>query len=189
MASGRLPGRSIEHALRDVRDAAGEVGLAGRHDIVVAAIGDAGREDHVAHVHLVLDRVGEVGIDAKLSFPLEDLYVGGDKAGQVGQEIYGAGAAFVFASRVYHHVEGAPFDMFCNAFLLASDRTSDQSLSFHLGGDPAGVANLSLIGKGPKSLSGVKVTSEPRGDIASRRYGSRRQFDVPANARVHIRWR
>jgi hypothetical protein len=128
-------------------------------------------------------------IDRKLSFPLEDLYVGGDKAGQVGQEIYGAGAAFVFASRVFHHVEGAPFDMFCNAFLLASDRTSDQSLSFHLGGDPAGRANLILLGAERGFLSSVTVTSDPGGEIKGETQGRRRKFEVPANARVHIRWR
>ena len=127
-------------------------------------------------------------IDAKLSFPVEDLYVGGDKAGQVGQEIYGAGAAFVFASRVFHHVEGAPFDMFCNAFLLASDRTSDQSLSFHLGGDPAGIANLSLLGNGKTAPIGVTVMSDPGGTIKGRSMGTRLEFDVPANARVHLDW-
>lgn len=37
-------------------------------------------------------------IDRDLSFPLEDLYPDGRRAGQVGQEIYGAGAAFVFAA-------------------------------------------------------------------------------------------
>jgi hypothetical protein len=127
-------------------------------------------------------------IDRKLSFPLEDLYVGGDKAGQVGQEIYGAGAAFVFASRVFHHVEGAPFDMFCNAFLLASDRTSDQSLSFHLGGDPAGRADLILLGHGKASLSSITVVSDPGGEIEGITTGTRREFEVPANARVHVRW-
>ena len=128
-------------------------------------------------------------IDRNLSFPLEDLYVGGDKAGQVGQEIYGAGAAFVFASRVFHHIEGAPFALFCNAFLLASDRTSDNSLSFHLGGDPAGAANLILLSTGRASLSDITVTSDPGGEIKGRTQGRRREFAVPANARVHVRWR
>jgi len=127
-------------------------------------------------------------IDRKLSFPLEDLYVGGDKAGQVGQEIYGAGAAFVFASRAFHHVEGAPFTMFCDAFLLASDRTSDTSLSFHLGGDPAGSANLILMPAGTKSVSGVVVTSDPGGQIKGKSKDKRRAFSVPANARVHLSW-
>ena len=42
-------------------------------------------------------RNGRIGRD--LSFPLEDLYGDGQPAGQVGQEIYGCGGAFIFAAR------------------------------------------------------------------------------------------
>jgi hypothetical protein len=87
--------------------------------------------------------------------------MGGDKAGQAGQEIYGAGAAFVFASRAFHHIDGAPFTMFCDAFLLASDRTSDTSLYFHLGGDPAGRVKLIVMPADTKSPSGIVVSSDP----------------------------
>ncbi len=128
-------------------------------------------------------------IDRKLSFPLEDLYVGGDKAGQVGQEIYGAGAAFVYASRSFHHVEDAPFDMFCNLFVLASDRTSERSLSFQLGGDPSGIADLSLLRSGTGPLPRVKVTTEPGGTVKGRKVGTDRiDYVVPANARVQLHW-
>lgn len=51
-------------------------------------------------------------IDRNLSFPLEDIYGDGSPAGQVGQEIYGAGAAFVIASRAYAECPGAPFRVF-----------------------------------------------------------------------------
>src|SRR3546814_16500265 len=50
-------------------------------------------------------------IDRTLSYPLEDLDVDGQPGGQVGQEIYGAGAAFVFATRSFHEVS-RPFG--CN---------------------------------------------------------------------------
>lgn len=56
-------------------------------------------------------------IDAALSFPLEDLYPDGQQAGQVGQEVYGAGAAFIFCTRAFHNVEGAPFRLFCDNLL------------------------------------------------------------------------
>src|SRR6185312_7714471 len=51
-------------------------------------------------------------IDRNLSFPLEDLYGDGQPAGQVGQEIYGAGAAFVLASRAYATAPESPFVLF-----------------------------------------------------------------------------
>ncbi|WP_116091972.1 hypothetical protein [Sphingomonas crusticola] len=128
-------------------------------------------------------------IDRKLSFPLEDLYVGGDIAGQVGQEIYGAGAAFIFASRAFHHIEGAPFDLFCDRSLLASDRTSQTSLAFQLDGPPSSTANLSLIRNGRAPLPRVDVSSEPGGQAKGKRHGKDRiDYIVPANARVRLHW-
>ena len=128
-------------------------------------------------------------IDTALSFPLEDLYVGGDIAGQVGQEIYGAGAAFVFASRTFHHVDGAPFDLFCDLFLLSSDRTSDTALAFQLGGDPSGWANLSLVRNGRRPLPRIGVSPEPGGAARGKRHGKDRiDYVVPANARIRLHW-
>jgi hypothetical protein len=128
-------------------------------------------------------------IDRALSFPVEDLYVGGDKAGQVGQEIYGAGAAFTFASRCFHHVADAPFRLFCDHFLAASDRTSDRSLSFQLGGDANNEAELSVLRLGRATLPRVKVTVDPSVECKGRRHGKDRiAYRVPANAIVHLRW-
>jgi hypothetical protein len=45
------------------------------------------------------EKVRNGRVDRTLSFPLEDLYGDGRPAGQVGQEIYGCGGAFIFASR------------------------------------------------------------------------------------------
>ncbi len=128
-------------------------------------------------------------IDRALSFPVEDLYVGGDKAGQVGQEIYGAGAAFIFASRCFHHVADAPFRLFCDHFLAASNRTSDRSLSFQLGGDGGNHAELSVLRVGRVSLPKVEVTIEPGVACKGRRHGKDRiAYRVPANAIVHLHW-
>jgi hypothetical protein len=52
-------------------------------------------------------------INPKLAFPLEDLREGWQKAGQVGQEVYGAGAVFIAVTRHYNHLEGWPFMIFC----------------------------------------------------------------------------
>jgi hypothetical protein len=104
-------------------------------------------------------------IDAKLSFPLEDIYHDGQQAGQVGQEVYGAGAAFVFASRSFHNVEGAPFRMFCDHFLMASERNSEKSVSLELGGGDACEARLSFVRTGSRKLPALSVSR--RAEIAS----------------------
>ncbi|WP_156370375.1 hypothetical protein [Novosphingobium sp. Leaf2] len=73
-------------------------------------------------------------IDRKLSFPREDIYPDGQLTGQVCQEVCGAGAAFVFATRAFHNVEGAPFHLYCDHFVRARERTGDRTLTLTLDG-------------------------------------------------------
>lgn len=128
-------------------------------------------------------------IDRKLSFPVEDLYVDGQQAGQVGQEIYGAGAAFVFASRAFHNVHDAPFRMFCDHFVLASQRPSERALSFQLGGAEGCEASLSLIRIGRAKLPDFTVTTAG-GDRIRARHGTadRIEYRVPADSRITLAW-
>ena len=127
-------------------------------------------------------------IDRALSFPVEDLYIDGQQAGQVGQEVYGAGAAFVFASRCFHTVHDAPFRIFCDHFLLASERPSERSLSFQLGGGEGLEATVALLPVGRKPLPEFTVTTlagdRVKGQQESRRVG----FRVPADGRITIAW-
>ena len=128
-------------------------------------------------------------IDRKLSFPLEDLYIGGDPAGQVGQEIYGAGAAFVFTSRAFHKFDGVPFTVFCDHFLLTSERTSDRSMSFQLGGGDACQANLSLLPLGSGKIPKVSVSTAAGDRIrAHPKPGGRVEYHAPANGRLMLNW-
>jgi hypothetical protein len=129
-------------------------------------------------------------IDRKLSFPLEDLYHDGQPAGQVGQEIYGAGAAFVFASRAFHHVEGAPFRIFCDHFVMARERNSENSLSLRLDGGDGCVANLSLVKTGRAALP-TFIVETTEGDRLRARHEAddRIDYHVPATGRITISWR
>jgi hypothetical protein len=128
-------------------------------------------------------------IDRKLSFPLEDLYPDGQCAGQVGQEIYGAGAALVFATRSFHHVEGAPFKVFCDHFIRGSERTADRSLSIVLDGGETCRAALSFIRETRRKLPKVKVATAGGDVLRGRPQGDDRiDFTVPANGRLIISW-
>jgi hypothetical protein len=128
-------------------------------------------------------------IDRNLSFPLEDLYSDGQAPGQVGQEIYGAGAAFVFASRSFHNIDTAPFRMFCDHFVTASEGLSDHSITFQLAGGDACEAHLSLIPNKGKTVEGVKL-STPDGDRIRgvERDAGRVEYVVPANGRLILTW-
>lgn len=128
-------------------------------------------------------------IAANLSFPLEDLYHDGQQAGQVGQEIYGAGAAFVFASRAFHNVEGAPFRMFCDHFLMASERNSERSLSVELGGGDACTAGVSFVRTGKEKLPVMTVVTAGGDRVrAHHSEADRVDFSVPANGRLTVSW-
>src|SRR6202000_1236602 len=63
---------------------------------------------------VLADDVRNGEVDPKLAFPLEDLYAGGDRPGQVGQEIYGAGAAFAFTTHAFASAKGSPALVFCD---------------------------------------------------------------------------
>lgn len=128
-------------------------------------------------------------IDRKLSFPVEDLYVDGQPAGQVGQEIYGAGAAFVFASRSFHNVEGAPFRLFCDHFPVTSERTSERSLSFGIQGGEDRSAAFALVRLPRKRLP--KVTLRTTGGETLRpvhRSPDRIEYAIPAIGEVSLNW-
>lgn len=128
-------------------------------------------------------------IDSKLSFPLEDLYPDGQPAGQVGQEVYGGGASFIFATRAFHHVAGAPFRLFCDHFIRASERSGDRALSVTLDGGETCTANVRLIRLKRRKLPKCKITTAG-GDVIRPSISSADHIDyqVPANGRIILIW-
>ena len=138
---------------------------------------------------LLADKQRNGNIDRTLSFPLEDLYHDGQPAGQVGQEIYGAGAAMVFASRTFHTIAGAPFRLFCDHFVMAMERNDTGSLSIRLDGGEGCLANISLIRTGRRKLPGFVVETATGYRVRARKTAADRiDFHVPASGRVTIRW-
>jgi len=127
-------------------------------------------------------------IARNLSFPIEDLYVDGQAPGQVGQEIYGGGAAFIFASHCFHRIEGAPFELFCDSFIFGWERPTARSVIIRLAGSEANKATLALLPNKGKRMPRVSLT---RGD--GRRPKARREdgklfYTVPADATVTLSW-
>lgn len=135
------------------------------------------------------DKVRNGHIDRSLSFPLEDLYGDGQPAGQVGQEIYGAGAAFVFASRSFHPVEDAPFLIFCDHFPVSNERTSARSLSFGIDGGSTCKAAFSVVRTTRKRLPALTLKSASGEEIAPAYEGADRvDFKIPASGQVLLGW-
>jgi hypothetical protein len=95
-------------------------------------------------------------VERALSIPLEDLQDGFSESGQVGQEVYGAGLAFVHTTRYFHRKRGAPVAIFCNYPLYDFVWDDAGRVTFRTGGDPRGSCDLRFI---PASADGQVVSA------------------------------
>ncbi len=143
---------------------------------------DALPEDAVAK-----DNVRNGYNDRGLSFPLEDLYGDGQPAGQVGQEIYGAGGAFIFSARAFNECGDKPYRLFCDFPMDVTNR-EDGSLRVKLQGPVGQVGRLRLIRKSRKVLRKVELSlSETDIVLKPREHGpDYLDFHVPADATLTI---
>ena len=130
-------------------------------------------------------------IDRSLTFPLEDLYGDGQPAGQVGQEIYGCGAAFAFTTRSYHRLKHAPFVLFCEYPVYELKEPDEPCVSFRVRGAEGFSGRARLIPRGRKPLPPVSVRHEGRPDapLPGRETAEGHwEFDAPAGGRIEIHW-
>ena len=130
-------------------------------------------------------------IDRRLAFPLEDLYADGQPAGQVGQEIYGCGAAFAFTTRAYHGLELAPFLLYCEYPIFDLVETDDSRVSFQVRGTAGFSCRARLIPRGRKALLPVSVywTGEQDRKLPlTHTEEGHWEFAAPAAGRVELRW-
>jgi hypothetical protein len=137
---------------------------------------------------LAKDKIRNGRIDRRLSFPLEDLYGDGQPCGQVGQEIYGCGAAFVFAAQAFHRPRGAPVTLFCDR-QVSTVRVDGRSMILHPDTPEGCATGLSLIAKAgglprtPVVESADGATVEP-----DARHPGRLDYSVPGPGPVTVRW-
>ena len=125
-------------------------------------------------------------LDRALALPVEDLYANGDPAGAVGQEVYGAGAAFAFVTRAFHRLPRVPFLLYCD-YPLAEMRHAEGCVGLRLPGVPRAACRLRLIpddGRMPDTvvrLGGTELVGEttPEGH---------REYAIPGGGEVEIRW-
>ena len=133
-------------------------------------------------------------IDRLLAFPLEDLYADGQPAGQVGQEIYGCGAAFAFTTHAFLHLPNAPFLLYCEypIYNLAAKKRREISFRTHgvvgfdcktrlipVKGEPLPPAFLRLTDSDGTPSEEVEGVLTEEGHC---------EFTIPANRLVIVRW-
>jgi hypothetical protein len=138
-------------------------------------------------------------IDRKLAFPLEDLYPDGQPAGQVGQEIYGCGAAFSLVKRSYHRPRNAPFLVYCEYPLSDVQDREEQRVMLEIRGVMGTRCRVRLI---PDSRAGGRNTALPPVTIHAQGHEASPdeevegqltpeghcEYFVPAGRRLTISW-
>lgn len=80
-------------------------------------------------------------IERDLTIPLEDLHEGWEQAGQVGQEVYGAGSVYTLLTRHYLRGENTPFMVYCEyqtADVKMDQVDGRQRVAFKIDGNPRG---------------------------------------------------
>lgn len=136
---------------------------------------------------LATDGIRNGHIDRKLSFPLEDLYADGQPAGQVGQEIYGCGGAFIFASRAFHAPDGAPFVVFTD-YPCATMSSADGRVHLKMAGPDGFKGRLRIIRAARQVMPRLRVKVGDLAVPAVRRDEEFREYRIDANASVTIHW-
>ncbi len=128
-------------------------------------------------------------IDRALSFPVEDLYGDGQPAGQVGQEIYGCGAAPSLAVRAFHRLPDAPFLLFCDQFVADRQMIGQTSAVLSLTGSSVGEARVIFLrSKHRRALPKLALSTADGALEPTRTTHDQVEFTVPADARLVVRW-
>lgn len=128
-------------------------------------------------------------IDRHLALPLEDLYAEDRLAGQVGQEIYGCGAAFAFTTRAYHRPQ-APFLLYCEYPIHELEAIDLNRLSFRVRGVLGYTCRARLIPDGSQALPAVSIIGGSDGSAIEFAHTPEGHIEFKAHAgtRMEIRW-
>jgi hypothetical protein len=133
-------------------------------------------------------------IDRKLSIPLEDLYDGRERAGKVGQQVYGAAAPFVFATRHCHFIPNESFLMHCsyplrNLKIKKSKRT--RQATFQLSGDSRCRCHVRIVPQGYTPMPAVALyagAGQGRKVAGKLTHFGYVEFELPGDASCRLEW-
>ena len=135
-------------------------------------------------------KTGEV--DPRLWIPLEDIYDGWEKAGQVGQEVYGAGMPFGIIPRHYYKVPDGNFMVYIDYPIKSFSTVHEGQAMFRVLGDPRLSCRMRIIPTGRKGLPKLKVTTE-RNQLTETLQGRETEeghieYTVSGNRNVTVQW-
>lgn len=126
----------------------------------------------------------------RLNFPLEDLYPDGQPAGQVGQEIYGSGAALIYTTRSFRRIEGVPFLIWCDVFVRAVHKIDATTISMRVDGPAGTEARLALVMEDGTPLNSIepRLTTSDGQTLPFELQDGRLEARLPADASLLLAW-
>ncbi|WP_411973651.1 hypothetical protein ACLCDV_10795 [Sphingobacterium sp. Lzh-3] len=128
-------------------------------------------------------RTGEVQKD--LWIPLEDIYDGWEKSGEVGQEVYGAGLAFGIIPRQYFKIDNLGGTVFIN-YPISNVRIGKNSVTFRLEGSALLRAHMRLLGFSKDNLKKIHVEQKVKSSYQSVRALGNGFYELVGAGRVRI---
>jgi hypothetical protein len=124
-------------------------------------------------------------IQADLWVPLEDLYNGWEKSGQVGQEVYGAGMPFGVVPRQYIKIED-DFLLFIDYPIIGQNKRG-KSITIHLDGDIAMCCNLKIIKLGERKIN-MKVFQDKELLKAFHENADIHEYRISGQSVIRVQW-
>jgi hypothetical protein len=124
-------------------------------------------------------------IQADLWVPLEDLYNGWEKSGQVGQEVYGAGMPFGVVPRQYIKIED-DFLLFIDYPIIGQNKRG-KSITIHLDGDIAMCCNLKIIKLGDRKIN-MKVFQDKELLKAFHENANIHEYRISGQTVIKVQW-
>jgi hypothetical protein len=130
-----------------------------------------------------------------LSVPVEDLGEGWERAGGVGQEVYGGSAPFIIATRHCHRVPGEDFTLYCSypvADMKVHRDEHEGSARFRFMGDARCEASLRIVPNDFSALPKFKA-SRRTGKLKKSIDGSLSplgyyEYVIPGDSKLEVTW-
>jgi len=124
-------------------------------------------------------------IQADLWVPLEDLYNGWEKSGQVGQEVYGSGMPFGVVPRQYIKIED-DFLVFVDYPVIQQTKRG-KSLTIHMQGDKDMCCNLKILKLGDRNIK-MKVFQDKELLKAFHESAKIHEYRISGQAVIKVQW-
>ena len=138
---------------------------------------------------LFSDKVKMGEVDKNLWIALEDLYDGWEKAGQVGQEVYGAGNAFGILPRHCFITEDKRFRIFIDYPIRSLRQANAKSLSIRIAGSKFLHCRLLILKQANHKLPAFTMTVSGGQVLTGRRTRTGNiEYTLPGDCRLRLTW-